>query len=96
MIHSKLLFGLLFTVINSSNLTLCVIWILQYQLYTLVAFDGQQNGVPIAWVVSSRNTSSDIVSWLEVLMNMCYELRPDWKVNAFMVDDALAEIDALR
>jgi hypothetical protein len=65
-------------------------------LYTLVAFDEQQSGVPVAWVVASRNTSHDIALWLEHLMHRCYQFRPDWKVNAFMVDDALAEIIALR
>jgi len=68
----------------------------QYQLYTLVVFDAQQSGVPVAWVLSSRNTTEDIALWLEQLMNRCYQLRPDWKPNAFMVDDALAEIAALR
>jgi len=61
-----------------------------------MAFDGQQSGVPVAWVVASRNTSEDIALWLEQLMHRCYQIRPDWKVNAFMVDDALAEISALR
>ena len=61
-----------------------------------MAFDEQQSGVPIACVVASRNTSQDIAQWLERLMHRCYQLCPDWKVNAFMVDDALAEIDALR
>ena len=28
-------------------------------------------------------------------MHRCYQFRPDWKVNAFMVDDALAENFAL-
>ena len=67
-----------------------------YQLYTLVAFDEQQSGVPIAWVVASRNTSEDISLWLQQLMDMCHQIRIDWKVNSFMVDDALAEISALR
>eukprot|EP00253_Pinus_taeda_P028427 PITA_28427 len=67
-----------------------------YQLYTLVAFDEQQSGVPVAWVVASRNTSDDISIWLEQFMRKCFQTRPDWKVNAFMVDDALAEISALR
>ena len=61
-----------------------------------MSFDGQQHGVSIAWVVASLNTSPDIVKWLEVLMGRCYQLCPDWKVNAFMANDALAEIDALR
>ena len=61
-----------------------------------MVFDAQQSGVPVAWVVASRNTSPDIALWLEQLMVRCYKIHPDWKVNAFMVDDALAEIDALR
>jgi len=61
-----------------------------------VAFDEQQSGVPIAWVVASWNTSEDIALWLEQLMHRCRQICPDWKPNAFMVDDALAEISALR
>lgn len=69
---------------------------MQYQLYTLLVFDKQQNGIPIAWVVSSRNRSSDISLWLSKLMERGRQLKPDWTVNAFMTDDALAEIDAIR
>jgi len=61
-----------------------------------MAFDEQQSGVPVAWVVASRNTSDDIAIWLEQLMHKRFQAHPDWKVNAFMVDDALAEISALR
>lgn len=69
---------------------------MQYQLYTLLVFDKQQNGIPIAWVVSSRNRSSDISSWLSKIMERGQQLKLDWTVNAFMTDDALAEIDAIR
>eukprot|EP01018_Ginkgo_biloba_P007421 Gb_19559 [translate_table: standard] len=31
-----------------------------YQLYTLMVFDKQQNGLPIAWVISSHDRTSDI------------------------------------
>ena len=61
-----------------------------------MVFDAQQSEVLVAWVVASINTSADISLWLEQLMVRCYKIRPDWKVNAFMVDDALAEIAALR
>ena len=61
-----------------------------------MAFDEQQSGVLVAWVVASRNTSDDIALWLEKLMHRCFQIRLDWKVNAFMVDDALVEIAALR
>ena len=69
---------------------------MKFQLYTLVTFDEQQSGVPVAWVVASCNTLEDIALWLELLMHRCHQIRIDWKVNAFMVDDALDEISALR
>ena len=69
---------------------------MQYQLYTLLVFDKQQNGIPVAWVVSSRNRSSDISLWFSKLMERGRQLKADWTVNAFMTDDALAEIDAIR
>lgn len=69
---------------------------MQYQLYTLLIFDKQQSGVPIAWVVSSRNRSSDISLWLSKLMDRGRQLKLEWTVNAFMTDDALAEINAIR
>eukprot|EP01018_Ginkgo_biloba_P033481 Gb_07967 [translate_table: standard] len=66
-----------------------------YQLYTLMVFDKQQNGLPIAWVISSRDKTSDIKIWLSALIEEGVKEREDWKVNAFMIDDALAEIGAL-
>ena len=69
---------------------------MQYQLYTLLIFDKQQSGVPIAWVVSSRNRSSDISLWLSKLMDRGRQLKLEWTVNAFMTDDVLAEINAIR
>lgn len=59
-------------------------------------FDEQQRGVLVVRVVMSRSTSQDISLWLEHLMHMCYQIRHDWKANALMVDDALAEIIAFR
>eukprot|EP01018_Ginkgo_biloba_P021734 Gb_22458 [translate_table: standard] len=67
-----------------------------YQLYTLMVFDKQQNGLPIAWVISSRDKASDIKIQLSVLIKEGVKEHEDWKVNAFMTDDALAEIGALR
>eukprot|EP01018_Ginkgo_biloba_P006371 Gb_15083 [translate_table: standard] len=40
-----------------------------YQLYTLMVFDKFQNGVPIAWVVSLRDTTSDIEEWLQAIFD---------------------------
>ena len=61
-----------------------------------MVFDEKKSGVPVAWVVASHNTSQDISLWLEQLMHRCHQVDHSWKVNAFMVDDALVEISALR
>eukprot|EP01018_Ginkgo_biloba_P013838 Gb_04941 [translate_table: standard] len=67
-----------------------------YKLYTWMVFDKKQNGLPIAWVISSHNRASDIKIWLSVLIKEGIKESEDWKVNAFMTNDALAEIRALR
>eukprot|EP01018_Ginkgo_biloba_P039418 Gb_32946 [translate_table: standard] len=67
-----------------------------YQLYTLMVFDKQQNGLPIAWVISSHDRASNIKDWLSALIKEGVKERQDWKVNSFMIDIALVEIGALR
>ena len=51
---------------------------------------------PIAWVISSRNTTEDIKKWLSTLFEIGMIERPDWQVHAFIIDDAAVEIEALR
>eukprot|EP01018_Ginkgo_biloba_P014253 Gb_08179 [translate_table: standard] len=63
-----------------------------YKLYTLMVFDKQQNGSPISWVISSHDKASDIKIWLSALIEEGVKEREDWKVNAFMTNDALAEM----
>ena len=69
---------------------------MKYQLYTLMVFDKHHNGVPIAWVISSHNTTEDIKEWLSALFNQGMKERSDWHVHAFITDDAAAKIEALR
>ena len=69
---------------------------MKYQLYTLMIFNKHHNGVPIAWVISSRNTTEDIKEWLSALFNQGMKERPDWHVCAFITDDVAVEIEALR
>eukprot|EP01018_Ginkgo_biloba_P015639 Gb_07089 [translate_table: standard] len=68
----------------------------EYQLYTLMVFNKKKNGLPITWVISSRDNASDIKIWLSALIEEGVKEREDWKVNAFMTDDALADIGGLR
>eukprot|EP01018_Ginkgo_biloba_P030841 Gb_14955 [translate_table: standard] len=39
-----------------------------YQLYTLMVFNKKQNGLPIAWVISSRDRTFDINECLSALI----------------------------
>ncbi|KAH9319153.1 hypothetical protein KI387_020922, partial [Taxus chinensis] len=67
-----------------------------YQLYTLLVFDEQEARVPIAWAISSRNKIEDIYGWLAEVQKRGKHLRADWQINAFITDDASAEIQAIR
>ncbi|GLJ21078.1 hypothetical protein SUGI_0385160 [Cryptomeria japonica] len=67
-----------------------------YQLYSCLIFNEQQSGVPIAWVVNSRNKIKDNQVWLMELRRGGKEKRPDWRINAFITDDVSAEIQAIE
>eukprot|EP01018_Ginkgo_biloba_P026908 Gb_02105 [translate_table: standard] len=66
------------------------------KLCTLMVFDKKQNGLPIAWVISSCDKASNIKIWLSALIKEGFKERKDWHVNTFMIDDGLDEIGALR
>ena len=61
-----------------------------------MVFDEHRNGIPVAWVISSRNTTNDICRWMLSLFSIEIKERPDWHVQAFITDDVAAEIGALR
>ena len=60
----------------------------------MLVFDEQE--VPIAWAISSRNKVDDIHGWLAEFYKRGKQCKEDWQVNAFMTDDASAEIEAIR
>ena len=61
-----------------------------------MAFDEHGNGIPVAWVISSRNTTNDICRWMLSLFSIRIKECLDWHVQAFIIDDVAAEIGALR
>jgi len=61
-----------------------------------MVFDEHRNGIPIAWVISSRNTTNDICKWMSSLFATGIKECLDWHVQAFITDDVAAEIEALR
>ena len=40
---------------------------MQYELYTLLVFDEQEAGVPVAWAISLRSRVEDINEWLTMI-----------------------------
>ncbi|MCO5557588.1 hypothetical protein L7F22_011154 [Adiantum nelumboides] len=67
----------------------------KFQLYTILVFDTHQNGVPVAWVITSSAETNTIVTWLTRLRNRVLDYNKSWEANAFLVDDATAEINAI-
>jgi hypothetical protein len=39
----------------------------KYHLFTLMAFDFHQMGVPVAWVIMNQQTCENLVEWLSAL-----------------------------
>ncbi|MCO5607055.1 hypothetical protein L7F22_061247 [Adiantum nelumboides] len=68
----------------------------KFHLYTILVFDAFRNGLPIAWTITSSSCRSNIKKWLIALRNRVLDYNKGWAPNAFMVDDAEAEIQALR
>ncbi|XP_059075214.1 uncharacterized protein LOC131053458 [Cryptomeria japonica] len=69
---------------------------MKFQLYTMLIFDSKHMGVPVAWVIMSRSYAHDIAYWMHILLQRVHMKNIEWSLNAFMVDDAGAEIKAIR
>ncbi|GLJ43924.1 hypothetical protein SUGI_0915660 [Cryptomeria japonica] len=69
---------------------------MKFQLYTMLAFDSKHMGVAVAWVIMSRSCAHDITYWMCILLQWVHMKNIDWKLYAFMMDDAGAEIKAIR
>ena len=61
-----------------------------------MVFNEHRNGILVAWVISSSNTTNDICRWVLSLFAIRIKERPIWRVQAFITDDVAAEIGALR
>ncbi|GLJ31857.1 hypothetical protein SUGI_0640990 [Cryptomeria japonica] len=55
-----------------------------------------QSGVPVAWAMTSGNKIEDIQVWLMELWRQGKEKRPDWRINAFIMDDMSLEIQVIE
>ena len=68
---------------------------LQFPLYTLMVFDEWHQGIPTAWVLTSRCAKADLTPWMVSLKARMKKYCPEWNPSAFIVDCAQGEINAL-
>ncbi len=68
---------------------------MKFHLFTLMGFDDHRIGVPLAWIIISKQTVEDLIEWFEPLKDKMSHM-PHWKPSCFLVDDALQELKTLR
>jgi len=52
---------------------------MQFHFYTVMAFDAHQNGVPVAWVISSSAMEIEVRKWLGAMRDRMLQLNPAWR-----------------
>ncbi|DBB04166.1 TPA: hypothetical protein ACH3X1_013210 [Trebouxia sp. C0004] len=65
-------------------------------LYTGLVIDEYGNGLPAFMILCQGTTQIDLSAWLRALLQRVREHAADWMCSCIMVDDALAEINAIR
>jgi phosphatidylserine decarboxylase len=60
----------------------------KFHLFTLMVFDAHHTRVPVAWIITSRQTCDDLMEWLTPLKTKFLKKIPKWKASCFIVDDA--------
>jgi hypothetical protein len=61
-----------------------------------MVFDSFSNGIPVTWIITSSAKASDIAIWLNAINEKMKRLDVEWKPKVFIVDNADAEINAIR
>ncbi len=52
-------------------------------LFTLMGFDDHCMGIPLVWIITSRQTVEDLIEWLKPLKNKMILHMPHWKPSCF-------------
>jgi hypothetical protein len=77
---------------DSSNLFI----VPQYPLFTLLAYNHHDMGLPIAWSIQKREIAEMIGHFLQAVKQKCIAIRPSWMPNCFIIDCVDAEVVALQ
>ncbi|XP_051128293.1 uncharacterized protein LOC127249509 isoform X2 [Andrographis paniculata] len=69
---------------------------LKYPLCSLVVFNSENKAIPVAWIITSRFSSTESYRWMRALYNRVCAKDPTWRLAGIIVDDPLADILAIR
>lgn len=61
-----------------------------------MVFDQHQNAIPVAWIITSSCCGTTVKHWLQELHNRAILMNSEWKPNAFAIDDAAVDVEAIR
>ena len=67
-----------------------------FPLNIVMVFNEWQNGIPIAYCITSTSKQAELTPWLESLKKKMTNSQRDWYPNAFIVDCAQGKINALK
>ncbi|KAA6421245.1 MAG: hypothetical protein FRX49_08731 [Trebouxia sp. A1-2] len=70
--------------------------VLKMPLYTGLVTDAFGNGLPGFMVLCQGVSEADITKWMDALLEKLLLEDPEWMCSCIMVDDAIAEINAIR
>ena len=68
----------------------------QFPLYTLMVFNEWHNGVPVAFILTSKCAEVNLTLWMKALNARMVVEKPNWKPTTFIVDCAQGEINAIK
>ncbi len=69
---------------------------LQYHLYTAMVMDDQQNGIPVAWYLTNRASTTSVGTFLTNVLNAARKLQPEFRFGSVHCDDAAEEQETIR
>ena len=85
---------LIFCIAKFATLHSSILHEVQYPLYTIMCFDEWHNGIPVAYIITSKCAEDDLVPWMTKLRDKLLEDNPDWYPGSVIVDCAQAELNA--
>ncbi len=60
---------------------------MKFHLFILMGFDNHRTSVPLAYMITNRQTVEDLIEWLKPLKDKMLSHMPHWKPSCFLIDD---------